>query len=130
MFINEMRSYTCICTWVKKRQHHTFGKSDLWAEGHPCTGPDLLHTMMGQIPSLRARPARHRRHFEAIFTRTFNGCALLCHVHMGGKDAAPQDRERRSQDQKASMPWSHPASHAYVIDSVTARTTSKAQRTL
>ena len=49
---------------------------------------------------------------------------------MGGKDAIPQDRERRSQDQRASMPWSHPASHAYVVDSVTARTSTGLQASL
>ena len=43
---------------------------------------------------------------------------------MGGKDAAPQDRERRSQDQRASMHWPQHAAYPDVVDRVTARTST------
>ena len=65
--------------------------------------------------------------FKAIFKQFYemrsyvmDAFRLLCHVYMGGKDAAPQDRERRSQDQRASMHWPQHAAYPDVV--LTART--------
>ena len=49
---------------------------------------------------------------------------------MGGKDAIPQDRERRSQDQRASMHWPQHAAYPDVVDRVTARTSTGLLATL
>ena len=39
----DMRSYV-MYTWVERMRHHRTGRGDLRTKGHPCTGPNMLHT--------------------------------------------------------------------------------------
>ena len=39
----DMLSYV-MYTWVERMRHHRTGRGDLRTKGHPCTGPNMLHT--------------------------------------------------------------------------------------
>ena len=39
----DMRSYV-MYTWVERMRYHRIGRGDLRTKGHPCTGPNMLHT--------------------------------------------------------------------------------------